>query len=161
MRTILFVCSGNTCRSPMAEAIARHWLQHDAPESLRDVFVASAGVSTVSGLPTSSGTLTALQQMNIEHDGRSKGLTPEMIRKADYLLCMTSDHVHVAREIIGDDPEHANKIMLLKPDADLEDPIGMGQDAYDRLARTLHKHVPQRIQELLAHENRTGIRSSG
>ena len=72
--TILFVCTGNTCRSPMAEAIARSLLDDS------DVFVASAGVAAMDGAPTSPETVRALASMDIEFQGHSTPLSPEMIR---------------------------------------------------------------------------------
>lgn len=161
MRTVLFVCSGNTCRSPLAEAIAKHWLENNAPESLQEVFVASAGVSAMDGSPTSPGTLNALRELKIEHGGRSKALNAQMVRKADLVLAMTSDHVQAAREIVGNDSQHVDKIVRLDPDRDMGDPFGMGQDAYDALAQRFTVLVPQRLKELLSHEDRTGIGSSG
>lgn len=161
MRTVLFVCSGNTCRSPLAEAVARHWLANDAPESFKDVFAASAGVAAMDGAATSPGTLIALRSLGIGHEGRSKGLTAEMIRKADLVLGMTREHVEAARQIIGEDDPHAEKIVRLDPDRDMGDPIGMGQDAYDALATRFRVLIPQRLEELLGHENRSGIGSSG
>ena len=53
METVLFVCSGNTCRSPMAEAIARHHLGRGLLGEERSIFVASAGVLAADGMPTS------------------------------------------------------------------------------------------------------------
>ncbi len=161
MRTVLFVCSGNTCRSPLAEAIAKHWLENDAPKSFNDVFVASAGVSAMDGSPTSPGTLSALRQLGIDHGGRSKALHAEMIRKADLVLCMTRDHMDAARALVGDDEQNADKVVRLDPDRDMGDPIGMGQDAYDALAQRFTVLIPQRLKELLGHEDRTGIGSSG
>ena len=161
MRTVLFVCSGNTCRSPMAEAMARHWLAREAPEQLGDVFVASAGVDAFEGAMPSGGTVQALRGLGIDHEGRSKMLTAEMIRKADLDLCMTQMHVEAVQAILDHDPEHLDKIVRLDADRDMDDPIGMGQDAYDALAKRLGVLIPQRLKELLAHEDRTGIRSSG
>lgn len=161
MRTVLFVCSGNTCRSPLAEAVAKHWLATKAPEELKDVFVASAGVGAFEGAMPSFGTVIALRSLGIGHEGRSKGLTAEMIRKADLVLCMTREHVSAARAIVGEEDVHAEKIIRLDPDRDMGDPIGMGQDAYDALAKRFSVLIPQRLKELLAHEDRSGIRSSG
>ena len=77
MHTILFVCTGNTCRSPMAEAIARSVLDDS------EIFVASAGVAAMDGAPTSEETLRALEAIGIEYEGRSTPLSADMIRKAD------------------------------------------------------------------------------
>lgn len=152
MRTVLFICTGNTCRSPMAEAIAREALLRDpALAGVRDdVFVASAGVSALDGMPTTIETIEALKSMGIEHDGRSKRLTDQMIRKADLVLCMTDAQRVTAQRLVANLPAEQAKIVRLDPMNDIEDPIGLGRRTYDDLARKLKKIVPARLSELLS-----------
>lgn len=115
MRRILFVCTGNTCRSPMAEALLRH---KAAAQGLA-IEVRSAGVSTVDGLPVSAHAARTLAQLRVDHKGCSHALTAEAVDWADLILTMTAGHkrhllerypqavdkAHTLKEFVEDDPQ--------------------------------------------------------
>jgi protein-tyrosine-phosphatase len=130
----------------MAEAIARHWLGEAGHAGA--FFVASAGVFAAEGVPASVETVAALAGLGIEHEGRSKPLTAEMVRKADLVLCMTASHVAAVESLV--DAEDRSTIRQLDENGDIADPIGLGQAAYDQLSRQLSELIPRRVEEAIS-----------
>jgi protein-tyrosine-phosphatase len=96
---LLFVCSGNTCRSPMAEAIARDLLHE---RGWKHVDVASAGTGAIPGAAASPEAVDVAREHGLELDAHaSQPLTPELVSWADLVLVMGTSHMHAVRELGG------------------------------------------------------------
>lgn len=148
-RTILFVCTGNTCRSPMAEAIANELIQRRGEGGV--LHAASAGTSATSGEPVSREVAGALESVGIRPpSGRTaaRGLTARMLDEADVVYAMTRAHRQAA---LGVSPRSADKVQVLDPGGgDIADPIGQGPEVYAQTARRLMDLIAARLEELNA-----------
>jgi glycine hydroxymethyltransferase len=131
MKTILFVCTGNVCRSPMAEGLFRH-----AVRALGDFRVISAGVGAIDGQPPSPHAVRALKDLGIEiGQQRSRMLTSDLVDQADYIFGMTHGHVDAISLLF---PHAAEKTFLLREfdetldtfEKDISDPIGGSFEVY-------------------------------
>lgn len=148
--TVLFVCSGNTCRSPMAEAWARHEVASHRGISIDDldtagIRVISAGASAAPGFPASREAVQVLHAHGIDlSKHRSRMLTVEMVHEADVIYCMTRAHQQAVTNLI---PAAAAKTHLLDPNSDIEDPVGAGAALYDQCSDLIHRHVVERLSE--------------
>ncbi|GIP19035.1 protein-tyrosine-phosphatase [Paenibacillus montaniterrae] len=116
MKRILFLCTGNTCRSPMAEA----FLKGLAHEKGLILAVRSAGISTVDGLPVSTNSKHALERRGIQHQGSSVAMNEEALHWADLILTMTTSH---KREVMRRYPEVMDKLYTLKEYAYMDDQL--------------------------------------
>ncbi len=130
---ILFVCTGNTCRSPMAEGLCRHFWPQDL-----DCRIESAGTSAWDGDPISKESFNELASLGIDASShRSKAITEEMIHEATHIYTMTRGHRDI---LLNYFPEYESKIQLVTcftSNKDISDPIGCGQKAYHQVCEEL------------------------
>lgn len=143
---ILFVCTGNTCRSPMAEAIARSMLDStgEPGDNGTDVTVMSAGTSAGSGAPASAENAAALRSIGVEAgEHRSRPLTRQLVAEADFIFTMAGWH---RDGVLALDPGAASRTWVLDPEGqDVPDPVGLPQDVYNQTAARLAELIRQRL----------------
>jgi glycine hydroxymethyltransferase len=143
VKSVLFVCTGNICRSPIAEGLFRRLIGNR-----KDIEVASAGVHAVRGQPPSvyAVEVCAEEGTNIG-DLRSQPLTGTLVDQATHVFAMTGAHVETIQTLF---PQSAEKTFLLRefeePGTtvwrDVPDPIGLGRDVYEECARIIKNALP-------------------
>jgi protein-tyrosine-phosphatase len=120
---ILCVCTGNTCRSPMAAALLKQALDK---QGRGDILVESAGLAAMEGQPASPQAIAALAEWDLDLScHRSRPLTPELARQAHKLVAMTPEHAAVLTFRLGVSPDN-----ILVPGHGVSDPYGGDLDTY-------------------------------
>ncbi len=149
-RTILLVCTGNLCRSPMAAALLRRYLDED--DARRDWRVLSAGLWAEDGEPASTGAVMAMAERGIDLTGhRSRRLTRQMVEEADLILGMTPGHVEAMQQAF---PEARERIHLLAAMAGeshgVADPYGLSPVTYRATANEIERLIRAGYPRIIA-----------
>jgi len=160
-KVVLFVCTGNTCRSPMAEVIAkkevaaRLGIDAQTPEELdaklqeRGFWIASAGVAAADFSPASSNAKTVVREdFDASLDRHAaQSVSPSLVRVADLILTMGRSH---RAALLAEFPDAAERCELLRPDGgDVADPFGGSVEVYRRCAREIAAAVRERLPEIM------------
>ena len=143
MKNVLFVCTGNICRSPIAEGLFRRLLGNR-----KDIEVVSAGVHAVRGQPPSLYAVQVCEEEGADISGlRSQPLTATLVDRATHIFAMTGAHLETIQTLF---PQGAEKSFLLREFEeagttvwrDVPDPIGLGREVYEDCARTIKNALP-------------------
>lgn len=158
MKKILFVCTGNSCRSVMAEGLLKQFLEK---KGRTDVQVLSAGTGSLDGIPPTPETIEAMQGQGVDVSGHvGQQITPQLVRIADVIFCMENAH---RERILSVVPEAESKVHLLKvfenkatlSEPDILDPIGQPKEVY-AICLSAVKDGVERVSRWLENENSQG-----
>lgn len=147
----LFVCTGNTCRSPMAEGIFSKYLAETLQCEVDQLDkigykVSSAGVINMTGQPASAEAIAACAAKGIDIKAhKSRALTRQLVEESDFIFAMTRMH---CEQVAAMCLEAADKCVLLAGNKEIPDPIGQPQEVFNDCAELIEEFVRERISEL-------------
>jgi len=141
MKKILFICTGNTCRSVMAEALGRLWLKENG---LEDVEISSAGLAALPNMSAAPQAAEVMQKrgLNVENHS-SKLLDVSVIEEAEIVFVMTHAHLD---QLLTYYPEAEAKVKLISKN-DIPDPFGGTVEEYEKCALQLEEAINKALQE--------------
>lgn len=142
MKKVLFVCTGNTCRSPMAAAWLRNQKKHEME-------VKSAGLFAMDGQPISTHAAAVLAQQGIDASHTSSSITREMLDWATHIFTMTSSHKQI---LASQAPDTLDKLFTLKEfvgeNGDVVDPYGGNLSVYQMTFEEIQQLINRAVKKL-------------
>ncbi len=143
MKKILFVCTGNTCRSPMAACMMRDWLIREGLSG--EIEVLSAGTYALSGAPASQGACRAMQRRGLSlRQHRSQAVTRALLDGCTMAVGLTGSHIAQLHMMYPS----CRTPMLFFDDPPVSDPYGGDDAAYERAANDIQRQLPALAKKL-------------
>jgi protein-tyrosine-phosphatase len=144
---LLFVCSGNTCRSPMAEALARKIARRRGIENLN---ISSAGTNAWDNIPATDEALLVGMEREIDLTGhRARKLTPTIVSEADLIFVMTPGHLEQVKQLGGRGKDHViDEYASGTANQGVADPYGGDLEAYRHTADVLEAELEKLFDRL-------------
>ncbi|WP_071140369.1 MULTISPECIES: low molecular weight protein arginine phosphatase [Tissierellales] len=150
MKNILFVCTGNTCRSPMADGLFENMIENNK-DNYSNISHTSAGIYVFGGERPTDEAIKVMAEEGIDiSQYRSKGLTEKMVEDADVVFVMTKNHKNYMRNSY---PSASEKIFTLKEYAygkedDIIDPFGEGMEVYRKVKEDIKDALEEILQKM-------------
>lgn len=151
MKKVLFVCTGNTCRSSMAEGLFKKLLKERGKDG--QIAVESCGIAAVDGMPASCNAIKAMKEEGIDISSHRARLITRELLKADLILTMTKAHKDF---ILNKFPETKGRVFVLEEfaggrsdeESDIADPFGKDEETYRKVAREIKGKLQKVLERL-------------
>lgn len=143
VKSVLMVCTGNTCRSAMAEGLLRKWLKD---HNCGGIKIASAGIATIAGMMASSNAVEVMKREHVDISShRAQVVSGHLIKEFDLILCMEPVHIQTIKELLPEAEERVHLLLEYAYEGEAEkpknlwvtDPIGKPKEVYESVLMTL------------------------
>jgi tRNA threonylcarbamoyl adenosine modification protein (Sua5/YciO/YrdC/YwlC family) len=146
--TLLFVCTGNSCRSVMAKGLMKKFVNESGLSE--KVHIDSAGTSTFAGIGPAPNTVSVMKEEGIDVSGHiGKNINKDILKRSDVIFVMERSHKNVIISLI---PEIKDKVRLLKEGQDIPDPIGKPLEEYKNVLSIIKEEVENIFLEIFKEE---------